>query len=222
MEYLHNGQPHITIIADWRERISGIPRALSEKGLEVKLQRLEIGDYLLTSRIAVERKTMVDFIQSIFDKRLFAQVGALRATYSSPILLIERCATPCREIHPEALRGALLYVALRTRIPILHTENAGDTVEMLFAMAKLVHREAGHDFSLHAKRRSPSLQTTQLYMLETIPGIGPRLARTLIKQFGSLQAIVNAAPSDLRAVPGIGKGRAEKIRTLLQKDYRQT
>jgi ERCC4-type nuclease len=37
-----------------------------------------------------------------------------------------------------------------------------------------------------------------------------------------LQAIVNAAPNDLMAVPGIGKGRAEKIRTLLQKDNRQT
>ena len=111
---------------------------------------------------------------------------------------------------------------MQNRIPILHTENAGDTVEMLFAMTKLVHREANNNFSLHAKRRSPSLHTTQRYMLETIPGIGPHLARTLIKQFGSLQAIVNATLSDLMEVPGIGKGRAEKIRALLQKDYRQT
>ncbi|MGH7601145.1 MAG: ERCC4 domain-containing protein [bacterium] len=217
-----NPQPAapITIIADLRERASGIPRALSEKGLEVRMQRLEIGDYLLTPKIAVERKTTADFIQSIFDKRLFAQVGALRMSFPCPILLLEKCGSPSREIHPSAVRGAMLYVSLLNRIPIIHTENAADTVEMLFAMAQLVHRETAQEFSLHSKRRSSSPQKTQRYILETIPGIGPHLAKALLQQFGNLQAVFNAAPDDLMEVPGIGRGRAEKIRMLLQRDYR--
>lgn len=210
----------ITIIADLRERASGIPRALSEKGLEVRMQRLEVGDYLLTPKIAVERKTTADFIQSIFDKRLFAQVGALRMSFPNPILLIEKCDSPSREIRPSAVRGAMLYVSLLNRIPIIHTENAADTVEMLFAMAQLVHRDTAQEFSLHAKRRSASPQKTQRYILETIPGIGPHLAKALLQQFGNLQAVFNAAPDDLMEVPGIGRNRAEKIRTLLQRDYR--
>ncbi|MCI0698849.1 helix-hairpin-helix domain-containing protein [candidate division KSB1 bacterium] len=216
------GQPTtpLIIIADQRERASGIPRALSEKGLEVRMQRLEVGDYLLTPKIAVERKTTADFIQSIFDKRLFAQVGALRMSFPCPILLIEKCDTPSREIHPSAVRGAMLYVALLNRIPIIHTENAADTVETLFAMAQLVHRETAQEFSLHSKRRSLSPQKTQRYILETIPGIGPHLAKALLQQFGNLQAVFNAAPDDLMEVPGIGRSRAEKIRTLLQRDYR--
>jgi Fanconi anemia group M protein len=211
----------ISIVADLRERASGIPRALSEKGLEVRMQRLEVGDYLLTPKIAVERKTMADFVQSIFDKRLFGQVGALRMHFQSPILLLENCATPLREIHPSALRGAMLYVALLNRIPIIRTENVADTVEMLLAMAQLVHHESDRDFSLHAKRRSASPALTQRYVLETIPGLGPHLANALLKQFGSLQAVFDATSKDLMEVPGIGRNKAEKIRTLLQREYRQ-
>jgi Fanconi anemia group M protein len=211
----------ICIFADLRERASGIPRALSQKGLEVRLRRLEIGDYILAPHIAVERKTLADFVQSIFDKRLFAQVGALRACFAAPILLLEQCDTPSREIHPSSLRGAMLYVSLLNRIPILHTENAADTVEMLFAMTQFIHRESTKEFSLHAKRRSPSLENIQRYVLETIPGIGPHLAHELLKQFGNLQAVFSATPSDLMNVPGIGRNRAEKIRALLQRDYRR-
>jgi len=217
---------HITIIADMRERASGIPRGLSEKGLEVRLKRLEVGDYLLTPKIAIERKTTGDFIQSIFDKRLFAQVGALRAHFQSPILLLEKSHTTSSEadlerIHPNALRGAMLYVSLQNRIPILQTTGSADTIEMIYAMAQLTHRAREHAFSLHAKRRSHSPALTQRYILETIPGIGPHLARALLKQFGSLQAVFNATPEDLCEVPGVGLPKAEKIRTLLQCDYRQ-
>jgi Fanconi anemia group M protein len=214
--------PVITIIADWRERASGIPRGLSEKGLEVRLQRLEVADYLLTPKIAVERKTTADFVQSIFDRRLFAQVGALRANFSSPILLLEKSDAPAREIHTRAWRGALLYVSVLNRIPILHTENSADTIEILLTMAQLAHREKAQAFSLHAKRRSPAPAVTQRYILETIPGVGPHLARVLLKQFGSLQAVFNATSNDLMTVPGIGRSRAEKISALLQRDYRDS
>lgn len=211
----------MTIIADWRERASGIPRALSEKGLEVRLQRLEAGDYLISPKIAVERKTTADFVQSIFDKRLFAQIRALRAHFPVPLLLLEKSSTPGREIHPNALRGAILYVSLQNRIPILHTENANDTVALLFAMAELVQGQPGREFSLHAKRRSPSPAQTSRYLLETIPGIGPHLARVLLEQFGSLQAVFNATPAVLQEVPGIGRNKAERIRDVLQREYRQ-
>lgn len=103
----------LTIIADTREIASGIPRALSQKGIEVRVQRLEVGDYLLSSKIVVERKTEADFIQSIFDKRRFAQVSALRANFASPIMILEKCATPLREIDPNAYRGARLFVSVQ-------------------------------------------------------------------------------------------------------------
>jgi len=216
-----NGQSAdgLTIIADTREIASGIPRSLSQKGIEVRVQRLEVGDYVLSREIAIERKTEADFIQSIFDKRLFAQVSALRANFASPIMVLEKCTEPLREIDPIAYRGARLYVSVQNRIPILCTEDAMDTVETLFAIAQIIRPKLSKEFSWYSKRRSPSPAKRQRTVLETVPGIGHHLAHTLLKHFGSLQAVFNATPLDLMNVPGIGHTRAEKIRTLLQKEY---
>ena len=42
-------------------------------------------------------------------------------------------------------------------------------------------------------------------LLALTPGVGPRLRKALLDHFGSAQAVNAAAPSDLRAVPGIGQ-----------------
>lgn len=40
--------------------------------------------------------------------------------------------------------------------------------------------------------------------LTLVPGVGPRTRRLLLENFGSAEAVLSAAPSDLRQVPGIG------------------
>ncbi|HEX5106384.1 MAG TPA: DNA-processing protein DprA, partial [Pirellulaceae bacterium] len=47
-------------------------------------------------------------------------------------------------------------------------------------------------------------------LLSLVPGIGPRLRKTLVEHFGSAAAVLAASASDLRNVPGIGtkNGRA--------------
>jgi DNA processing protein len=41
-------------------------------------------------------------------------------------------------------------------------------------------------------------------LLSLVSGVGPRIRKTLLEHFGSAQAVLSAAPSDLREVPGIG------------------
>jgi DNA processing protein len=41
-------------------------------------------------------------------------------------------------------------------------------------------------------------------LLSLVSGVGPRIRKTLLAHFGSAQAVLSAAPSDLREVPGIG------------------
>ncbi len=53
-------------------------------------------------------------------------------------------------------------------------------------------------------------------LLALTPGIGPRLRKSLLEHFGSAAAVVNAAPSDLRAVPGIGQKLSRSIITSRQ------
>ena len=207
------------VIADMRERRSGVPQALSKMGVEVRLKNLVAGDYVLAPQVAFERKTTADFVQSIFDRRLFNQVQLLRANYLHPILLLEEDQHPAREIHPHAYRGALLYLVVLNHIPVLHSPGAGETAELLFAVAQLLHQQPDRSFTLQPKKRTPSLKLTQRYVLETLPGIGPQLADTLLQQFGSFQALCAAQPEDLMQVAGIGRTRADKIHEILHREY---
>jgi len=47
--------------------------------------------------------------------------------------------------------------------------------------------------------------------LALIPGVGPRTRQTLLERFGSSEAVLSAAPSQLRDVPGVGPKLTEKI-----------
>ncbi len=210
---------HPFLFADLRERASGIPQALSAKGLEVRMKRLHAGDYILAPHMALERKTTADFIQSIFDKRLFAQVQSLRASFLHPLLLLEETQAPKREIHPHAYRGAIFYVSVLNHIPLLHARNAEESVETIYAILQLLQQQPEKIFSLHEKKRSPSPQLTQRYVVETLPGIGSQLADSLLKKFGSVQAVFAASIEELVQVAGVGRGRAEKIREILQRAY---
>jgi DNA processing protein len=53
-------------------------------------------------------------------------------------------------------------------------------------------------------------------LLALTPGIGPRLRKALLDQFGSAEAVVSAAASDLRSVPGIGPKLSRSLVTARQ------
>jgi len=82
-------QGKVSIIVDHRERYSGISRLLVGLGAEITEEQLAVGDYILSDRMAVERKRATDFLDSLIKKRLFDQIGRLADAYQRPVLLIE-------------------------------------------------------------------------------------------------------------------------------------
>lgn len=48
--------------------------------------------------------------------------------------------------------------------------------------------------------------------LVLVSGVGPRIRRALLDHFGSAEAVLSAAPSELREVPGVGPKISESIR----------
>lgn len=61
--------PTISITADDREARSGVIAALQTMdGVELTVQRLEVGDYRVGDGLVFERKTLPDFALSIKDR----------------------------------------------------------------------------------------------------------------------------------------------------------
>lgn len=124
------------ITADYREQASGIPTLLAEKGIYIQLSRLDTGDYILNNELVIERKSAVDFIQSLVSGRLFNQCSRMVRLGMQPLILLEgNLYETDHRIDPKALKGALLAVSASWRIPVIHSKDKVDTAELLYMLS---------------------------------------------------------------------------------------
>jgi len=209
---------HIRI--DTQEQRSGIPALLAAMPqVCIELTPLRTGDYDVGGDPChvFERKTGSDFLCSLAQGRLFAQLVALRRSRFTPILLLE--GDPLRVDHsqmrPESIRGALAYIAAVMRVPILPSRGPVDSAHLVYAAAKQCQEEhVAHGPS--RGRRGASLPERQMRIVQALPGIGPVTARALCARFRSLHDLLGADAAQLSTVPGISPARAAALEQLLQ------
>ncbi len=198
------------IVADYREERSRIPDLLCQLGCRVKVIILKAGDYIVNDSIIIERKSKEDFVLSLMQGRLFKQCQMLQKSGYVPTLLIE--GNPYHTTHDisrEAIRGALLSVSLSWQISVNYSANINDTADLIMMIAKQNPQERNTAYRYGYKPKT--LRKQQLYFLQGLPLIGPKLAMELMKHFGSLEQILAASEDELAKIPGIGRQKASKI-----------
>jgi len=210
----------VIIHSDIREAGSAVAKILSKR-CELREKMLSIADYQLSERVGVERKTIADFLQSIIDGRLFQQLTDLKKTFPRPILIIEGTDDmfELRDIHPNAIRGALASIATDLKIPILWTKSQLETAEMLYTIAKREQVQLKKGVQLRAKPTFRALNQEQEFLIGGLPKVSSVLAKRLLKKFGTPEAVFTAKPEQLQEVDGIGEKLAKKIRKLLTRKY---
>ena len=62
------------VIVDMREFRSDLPPMLHQRGMDIEPVTLEVGDYLLSDDLCVERKSLSDLVGSLNSGRLYTQV----------------------------------------------------------------------------------------------------------------------------------------------------
>lgn len=77
------------IIVDMREFNSELPTVLYRLGIDLHPTTLEVGDYILSPTICVERKAIDDLAQSLNNGRVFKQIEQMLRHYERTILLVE-------------------------------------------------------------------------------------------------------------------------------------
>nr|XP_056722261.1 DNA repair endonuclease XPF [Euleptes europaea] len=78
-----------SIVVDMREFRSELPSLIHRRGIDIDPVTLEVGDYILTPDICVERKSISDLIGSLNNGRLYGQCVSMCRYYKRPVLLIE-------------------------------------------------------------------------------------------------------------------------------------
>lgn len=214
---------NVKIFVDLQEANSRIA-AILRKRCEIEEKRLPVGDYLLSKRVAVERKTTSDFLSSLVDGRLFRQAQELKENFKSPLIILEGNGLfdGERNIHPNAIRGALASISLDYGIPIINTENSLETAEMLLSIAKREQLDRRKSNAVRGRKMKRSMNEMQEYIVAGLPKINRMKARALLKHFGTPERIFSASKEELTQVEGIGEKLAKKIRLLMRKQYEKS
>lgn len=209
-----------TIFVDHREMASRVVETLAKLGINIKPKTLYIADYVVSEEVAFERKTIEDFASSIIDKRLFLQLRSMKEAYPSPILLIEGGGLAVkRMINPEALRGALLSIAVDFNIPIIWSRDQEESAHILALAAKREQVEKRKTISLKDRKFPKSLAEQQEYVVASLPNVDVTLAKRLLGVFGTVENVFTASEQALQRVSGIGPKKAQLIRKLLTAKY---
>ncbi len=201
------------IYVDKREKL--LIKELAKRNLNFEEKDLPID--IVVNNIGIERKTQHDFLNSIIDKRIFEQLSLLKDLFDKQIIIIEGDENlyELRQMHPNAIRGMFAAISVDYQIPIVFTKNIRDTASFI----ELLEKRNPQENSLLKKKKPKEISYYQQLIIETLPGIGAKLAKNLLKEFKTVRNVFNASVSELQKVAKIGKKKAKAIFELLNKEF---
>ncbi|MEM0074483.1 MAG: ERCC4 domain-containing protein [Candidatus Micrarchaeaceae archaeon] len=206
------------VLVDNRERNLDLLEKLSDLGLEMSFTQLPIGDYIVSDRICIERKTMHDFASSIINSRLFDQLERLSASFARPILIIEGDGSEFL-LSRKVLLGAIVSAYVDYGIMVIRSSGSDETAETIARIAEQEQENKEREPRVVGLKRAYTISEWQILLLSAIPGIGSKLARSLIKNFKTIRAIANASTEELMHVKKIGKKKAALVHHVLNDEF---
>lgn len=231
------------IILDRREASSTLAAGLRARGIKPVFRHLVTGDVRIGPRLLLERKTAKDLHASVRDGRLLSQVRRLAAAAPRAGLLLETGSGLEGATHPNAVHGALAWMAFDLGLSVICVKDAEESAAFLALAARRelawldalehAHAPKAEDdvhLSLMAAQRALEDEDNQggmnerwtsasrrrrTALLEAIEGVGPVTAAALAESFESIAALANASAEELASVSGIGAGRAAEVHRAL-------
>ncbi len=214
------------VVADERERASRVPSELESLGARVDYRVLDVADYL-TGDYAVERKSVRDFIGSVFDGRVFDQAYRLGRSYDNVLLIVEGDINERLEKlkNPRWFWGGVASALLDYEMKCFFTPDSKQTAQLIYTLGKRADKD-GKKGKRNApplivrKPRSGELDRVQVSIVSALPGVGPKLAAQLLVHFGSIRRVFEASATEMAVGAGIGRAKALGIRKMLDADYK--
>jgi len=212
--------PSVKIFVDNHE--TSVLDELKNFDCTAEKKHLVLGDFVLSDRVVVERKTASDFLSSIIDQRLFKQLNELKQNFEKPILLIEGNDINREDrVNQNVIRGALASIALDYSIPILWTQNINETAGLIYWIARREQLDEKRTVAVRGKKKARSLKESQEFLVAGLPGISTIRAKEILKYFGSPIKFFSADEKDLVQVKKLGPKTAKNIKKILDKDYKK-
>ncbi len=208
----------IKVYVDEREKGSKVIDELRNLEVKVIVERLPVGDYVVSNELGIERKTVRDLVKSLEDNRLVNQAKRLAETFEKAFIIVE--GDWIEAVSNPAWRGlpsALASLSYDYGIKFLYTMNPRETARVIKLLAEKESGARKSSVWVRVSGKPPLSETRewQLYLVQCLPGVGVRLAERLLKRFGSVRAVFNASVMELSKVQGMSEAKAREIVRIL-------
>ena len=213
-----DGMRGTKIIVDNRERNFELMEGLENNEVSISFAQLPVGDYIISDRLCVERKTARDFESSIMDSRLFEQAERLRQSFEKPLLIIEGGYEEFT-MPRNAIVGAMLRLYTEYGVQLIFSSGHEETSYILSKLAEKEQIVEKREPRLLGSKKAYNTYQWQILMLSSMPGIGPKLASSLIKHFKTLRNVATADVEDLMGIEKIGKKKAQRVYEILNAEF---
>ena len=216
-----------SVVVDMREFGSELPNMLYCRGIELQPVTLEVGDYILSPDICVERKSVSDLIGSLNNGRLYSQCVSMTRFYKKPVLLIEFNESKSFSLQAKAsikqdisLQNISSKLTLLTvhfpKLRILWSQSSQLTAE-IFEELKSNAEEPNVEVAMAIGVEGTCQQDhfyniVQQDLVGRLPGINPKNCRKVLNKFSSIKELVNSGES----VIGDTIGNKSNARLLTQ------
>nr|GMD94214.1 DNA repair endonuclease UVH1 [Ipomoea batatas] len=232
-------QKEMQVIVDMREFMSSLPNVLHQKGMRIIPVTLEVGDYILSPLICVERKSIQDLFGSFASGRLFHQVEMMSRYYRIPVLLIEfsqdksfsfqSASEIGDDVTPNSIISKLSLLALHfPRLRIVWSRSLHATAE-IFASLKANQDEPDEVKAIRVgvpseegvvenDVRAENYNTSAVEFLRRLPGVTDANYRTIMDGCKSLADLALLPVERLAELMG-GQKAAKTLRDFLDAKY---
>jgi Fanconi anemia group M protein len=200
----------IFVIADDREKNSNVSFYLKEFGAVVSFKRIEIGDYIISENVCIERKSSSDFVSSIIDGRIFNQAEEMKRNFDKAVIIVEGRNNDGR-ITENAYKGAIASLIMNYDAVVVNVENEKETARMIYFLAKKEQEEFERSVAIKGKKKPKDIKEMQQFFLSSLPGVSSVIAKRMLQNFGSVKDIVNAGEKEIESIKGLRKKEAKRI-----------
>uniref|UniRef100_A0A452TCC1 DNA repair endonuclease XPF n=1 Tax=Ursus maritimus TaxID=29073 RepID=A0A452TCC1_URSMA len=227
-------RPQQTIVVDVREFRSELPSLIHRRGIDIEPVTLEVGDYILTPEMCVERKSISDLIGSLNNGRLYGQCISMSRYYKRPVLLIEfdpgkpfsltsRGALH-QEISSNDVSSKLTLLTLHfPRLRILWCPSPHATAE-LFEELKQNKPQPDAATAMAVTADSDTLPESEKYnpgpqdFLLRMPGVNAKNCRTLMHHVKNVAELASLSQDELAGILG-NPGNAKQLYDFIHTSY---
>lgn len=204
---------------DDREDNERIELIKNEFNSNVQVKRLVVGDILVQQinkpTIAIETKTLQDFISSCRNRQIKKEALNMKKTYPYSFILVyddkkwnKRYVKPLTE---NEMYGNIVSLMWRYKVPVVMCDNSNHFLKAIKAVIRTVNKgdEPIEQPIVRKKDSNPFIN-----VLIGIDGVGKKMARTLLDIFKTPGGVFNASDDDLDAVPRLQSKSKEEIRRM--------